>query len=800
MTTNPYIQQNPQHPGQPQFREDEGIDFKKYLFLFLSNWYWFVAAMFIAIVVAYGINRYTPRQYTVSSKLMIRDDNQMFNNAEGYLSGLDLYKSPQSLVNELEILRSFQLHYEVVSELPDFWTTYIGVGRRGIVEGILYKDCPFWVDYDTSFNQRLGLPVHIHILSEDSYRLEIDDNHDVSKELRFGEEYVGDMFKFRIRKHNKATSIYDPESSNHYYFRFEGLIGLANRFRSKLAINRNDPESGSVVTLSMTSTEPRQAADYLNKLMEVYIRQGLDLKNATADSTIAFIDDQLGLVGDSLSSAEGELERFRLNNRLVDLSSEGRMIQDRLEQLDMDKANLNSRLQYYQYLKEYLEGKRTGEIVAPAVMGIMDPILSQMIAKLTELQTQKLEQSFSLVDELPSMDLMEQQMEEARKALAENVKSNLSTTQQAINTLNGRIQEVEKQISKLPGTERRLIRIERNFEVNNAVYTFLLNKRAEAGIARASNVADNRIIERALTFNAYSIGPKVRNNYMMAVLLALIIPAAFIFILDQLNNKVMDQKEVEKHTTIPILGMVGHSKGQSIIEVHNNPSSSLAESFRQIRTGLGYLNSEKETKVISVTSAIAGEGKTFSSLNLAAIFAMMGKKTVILGLDLRKPKLHKVFSSNNQRGVSTILIGRDNIADSIETTEVESLHFLPSGPVPPNPAELLESKAMKTLLEDLKGIFDLVVFDTPPLSLVTDALILQKMADITLFIVRQNYSTINTLKMIQDHIDRGMLENGGKGIIMNDMKTYGYYGYGLRYTYRYQSKYYQYNQYYSNTY
>jgi len=347
--------------------------------------------------------------------------------------------------------------------------------------------------------------------------------------------------------------------------------------------------------------------------------------------------------------------------------------------------------------------------------------------------------------------------------------------------VEGRIADVNGQLGRLPGTERKLIRIQRDFDLNSTVYNFLLEKRAEAGIAMASNIPENKVIDKAVPYNAARIKPKTRQNYMLALILGLLFPAAGIIIIDLLNNKVIDKKDIEKITKAPILGFISHSGYGSEMPVVEKPGSTLAESFRSIRTSLKYFTPGDQPVVIAVTSTVSGEGKTFVAVNLATIISLLGRKTLLVGLDLRKPRIHKILGIENSEGMSNFLSGNSKYDDVIQKTSIENLWFASAGPIPPNPAELIERKAMTDFLEKARKQFDFIILDTPPVAVVTDAMLLARRADMTLFVVRQRYSSRNTLQLI-DEIYRNR-EISNPGIIVNDISMSGYYGYGLRYGY-----------------
>lgn len=781
MTTPP--DSYPQPPYYEPFEEDS-FDFKRYLSLFISNWYWFFIALFIAYSLAYGINRWSQKVFTVSSTLLIKDDKFAGSAAElGYIfPGSENYKSQQNLNNEIGILKSFMLNKRVMDSLPNFHVEYVKVGKRGIAETRLYSDNPFVVLHNSLSEQSIGVSVGIRIISEDKYILELNGGRGFKKEMNFGDQFTEMGFNFRIVPRNGALPIFSNNSSNRYYFYFASPASLAQQYRSSLSVSPI-AEDASLVTLTATGFVAEQAADYLNKLMEIYILDGLELKNRAAELTIGFIDGQLGIISDSLNQAEDAMEKFRLGNRLIDISQEGASIQSRLERIDNEQATLLLQKSYYEYLKNYIESKNeSGDIVAPSVvMRESDNLLIQLVSDFSQLQKQKNQLAQNLDESLGPLRSIDGSLTRIRQALIENITNGLQNIDEESKEVENRLRQVDKSLNRLPSTERRLINIQRKFDINNTVYTYLLEKKAEAGIARASNVSDNRPVDYAGPFSTGMIKPKTRKLYTMALLLGLLIPMAAILLLDYLNNKIIDKKDIERRTSAPVIGYISHNNLKTEMPVADNPGSTLSESFRSVRTNLKYFLKDKLCPVISVSSTISAEGKTFVATNLAVILAMSGKKVLLVGLDLRKPRIHRILGMSNEKGLTGYLISELQYDEVAIKSDVENLWYAPSGPVPPNPAELIESEAMTEFIKKARKQYDYIVIDTPPVAIVTDALLVSSFTDLYLFVVRQRYSNRNTIELLDELHKSGNIKS--LGVVINDISLSGYYGYGLRYGY-----------------
>jgi tyrosine-protein kinase Etk/Wzc len=773
---------NFQEPNNQQI-EDDGIDVKRYFSLFLSNWYWFAISLFIAFTVAYAINRYSEKIFTVSSTLLIKDQQNGggLSVSDNFMPGSNIFKSQQNLKNEIGILKSYRLNKRVIDSLPEFRIVYFEIGRREIIESRLYTRCPFKVITESIDAQPKNEKVKIRINSDTTFSLEIDETGKTSGVIKFGQRFTSNGFSFIINLRDPKIFKFNPGKSNKYYFYFISSEEIANDYRGKLVISTIDKDA-TLVNLYVSGFIQEQETDYLNKLMELYINQGLESKNQIADSTIKFIDRQLKTISDSLIKAEDKLQNFRLKNKLVDVGKEGTLIQTKLEQYENEKSVFELQQKYYQYLKEYLDSKNeSGDIVSPSISGVTDQNLGRLVQDLAELQQKKKQLSMNLTEKLPPVNLFETNIIVSKKALYENIESGLVNLRNLISDEDKKISQVNEEINKLPGKEREMINIQRKFDINNTVYTYLLEKRAETGIARASNVSDNKIIDYAETFNSAQITPRTRANNIKAIIFGLLIPGLIITLLYYFNNKIIDNGDIIKRTTVPIIGYVSHNENQKDIPVSDKPESALSESFRSVRTTLRYFIKETQHPVIAITSTITSEGKTFVSVNLAAITALLGKKVLLIGLDLRKPRIHKMLGIDNNEGMSTYLSSNCEYKEVIKQTSIQNLYYASSGPIPPNPAELIDGERMQIFIEAAKKEYDFIFIDTPPVAIVTDTLLLAPFVDINIFVVRQRFSSKNTLELIQELYKTEKLKN--MGIVVNDISFSGYYGYGLRYGY-----------------
>jgi len=776
-------------PYELQTQTEEGIDIKKYIFLILNHWWWFAISVFVCLTFAYMVNRYSQKIYQASCSLIIGDQGSQAGSIDNMLDELSRVRTAKRkavVENEISVLKSYKMARMALEEL-NFNIAYTEVGRRGIVEAQLYNQSPFIVIPDTSKPNLASYPIYITILSKDRYHIMIDSKKNISQEMHFGEKFSNPHFNFTIKLRDPERFHFENLSSFKYYFIITDINALANSYKTNLKVEVNN-EKGSILMLSITGHVSEQISDYLNKLSEVYVQSNLEEKNEASVNTIEFIDEQLRGIVDSLETTGLKLQRFRTENKVIDMSKEGNFLLTQMQSLQSDKAVLDLKAHYYQYLLDYVN-KRTdySDLVAPSVVGIEDKLLNELIIKINELNMQRRSLDFSVQANSPQSLQINSQIDDVLKTLQENLKSLISGSDISLKDMKVRIANIDAEVQKLPITERQLINIQRNFNINDQIYTFLLQKRAEAGITKASNTSDHKILDTAIPENAALVKPKVSMNYIIGLLLGAMFPLILLLIMEFFNTKIADRNELVTRLKVPIIGDIGHKEGITEIPVTENPKSSLTESFRALRTNLQFMFTEAGAKVIAVSSAVSGEGKTFCAVNLASIFAMAGKKTLLISLDLRRPRVHRIFNLDNTEGITTFLIDRSSRKDIIKETNIKNLFVAVSGPVPPNPAELMGTDKLKEFIAQCRKEYDFVIIDTPPAAIVTDAVTLKDSYDAFLFVVRHNYTDRHVIQFINDLHNKQKLLH--VGVVVNDILIRGAYGYSYRYGYGYNYSY-----------
>lgn len=784
--------------------QEESIDIKSLLAKIVSKWYYFAIALPVFIGLAYLYLQIATPVYKVTSSIIIGDESSSTLNTEDFFGEMGLFGNQENIENEIAILKSYKLVNKAV-ELLDLKVSYYEKGTFRDKE--MYLSAPFKVKYDSSHLQPFNKSFDIEFIADNIYVISFDEkdffaNVPATGKRSFINEYffvdtihVGqacssDYFKFTI-EHSDSFKEGFSKQEKLYSFKMKNLEAVTESYRNALTIEPYSTEA-SVLEIKLEGTVVKKEMDFLNKLGEVYLANQLEKKDLTALTTIDFIDQQILQITDSLQGAEAQLENFRKEKNVIDISFTASNAAVQLQTLETEQSNLKVKDQYYQFLLDYLENSDFNSIIAPASIGIEDPLLNASIVELKQLNSQKVALSYTASEKSKELAILNLQIENLKKTLTENVKNIIESSKIALGDINKRIAEVRYVLNKLPENERNLVNIQRKFDFSDNLYNYLLQKRAEAGIAKASSMPENEILDQARMIGDEPVSPKKLPIYIIAVFFSLLVPLSLIVIQDFFDDKIKDTDQLDKLTSIPLLGSISRNSNDDVT-ILNSPQSGLAESFRGLRVNMQFLGAEEDNRIIGFTSTISGEGKTFCSFNLGLILATSGKKTVIVGADLRKPKLGEQFDkikykngnnngkSQDNLGLSSYLINQADLEDIIQKSQISDLDVITSGSIPPNPTVLLESSKFAKLLDELKDIYDYIIVDAPPLGLVADYFIIKRYTDINIYVVRQDYSRVKFIEDIDKIYQAKKLNN--LSVILNDVKksksAYGYgYGYG----------------------
>jgi capsular exopolysaccharide synthesis family protein len=778
-----------------KFEEEERpIDIKYYITKYSRYWPLYALCISIGLLGTFLFHRYSVEEYQVKGSVMIK---RSLSPEVRILDRSNIFSGNNNLENDILLFTSKNLAEEALKKLH-FDVSYYAETHFKEIE--MYELSPIRIEVDWQHPQLLNGMVHLTVLSPETFSLSREEvsfvDYFSAKASDEGDELLGKIFNFgetveTSRAKFKAHLVNPNRVGDMVGFKFHHPSGLIDRYASSVSV-RPQNNFGTVLEVSTVSTVVEKGRDYVNALMDSFLEYDLKEKNRISENTLTFIDDQLFLVEDSLKSVERRMQNFKVNNKMLDVNKEFGGLLTRIGSLEETIQGFEFELAYYRSLQSYLQNKGNdySEVVAPSLVGVSDILLNGLVQNLVQLSLDRRKLLSVVKSNHPDVLQLDQQIDRLRENVFENINNLVVNTENRKQEIVDKLGSYDSQFANLPEAESSYTHLFREFKLRENLYTYLLEKRAEAGIAKASNVPDNSILDYAKKGDL--IFPKKPQNYAMAVGLGFMIPLAFLLLYHYLNNKIVDQIQLKSFLKIPLLSTVGYStKGTNMI-VAEFPRSLVSESFRSLRSALFYIASEKKCKNILVTSSVSGEGKTFVSLNLASAMALSGKKTCLIGMDLRKPKVSQYLNVSNKKGLSSYLVGTATEEDIVIKTKYENLYIVPSGPIPPNPSELLLKDKLKDLFAKLEEEFDVVVMDTPPVGLVSETMDLLRFSDVNLYIVRQNYTHKKHLLMINDlytsnHVsDFYAVFNGFKG--GGDIYDYGGYTYGYGYNYSYMKK------------
>ncbi len=758
--------------------EEREFDFKKALSKALGYWYLFPLFLLLASAGAIYMFKTTTPMYKISTRLLISDGERRGTSISGGaqeggggLPGVVL-GGQNNLENQLVLLTSYKQIEKTIKQL-DFGISYFKKGLFLTQE--IYTSSPFRVVVDTSVVKTHDRMFFIEFFSKDEYFLTIDGDKAYQRRGRFFEKISEPWFEFTIIPEEENI-----EGANYvsgvYGFRVNTIRSLVLQYQGKIRLERVNQQS-SIVEVSIVENNVHKGTDFLNTLAQMSVNYTLEKKNQVAINTINFIEKQLIGVMDSLSVAEKVLEDFRSRNEVMDVSMQGQMIIQQSQDLENQRAAIMVRLDYYNYLIDYLEANRdVQELKVPSVMGVDDPSLTALISELSTLNAERSSMQFNSKEGHPQVIRIDKGIAALKSSIVENTRSIIATTNMTLKDLDQRLMQLSTQIKKLPRTEQMLLGIQRKFELSDGMYTYLMERRSDALLAKAANVPDNEIVEEAMPKGM--VAPDRTRSIIIVVLLGLFLPCVIIFLMVFLNDKVQDKGDLEQITQYPLIGQIPFQKKlANSIQLAAQSRSALAESFRGIRTSLGFFPYAQSNRTYLVTSTLPGEGKTFCAVNLAISFAQLGKKTLLVGFDLRKPSLFYYFSGElADKGVGDFYVD-PNHPLHIQQDSIEYLHLMFAGLQPPNPAELIASAKTQELFDHLKKEFEVIVIDSPPLALVSDTHLLAKYSDVNLLVVRHDYTPKPALRLCLQ--DGKVLQMANLSLILNGVPiNRGSYAYG----------------------
>lgn len=780
---------------------NEDFDFKLFITIAKKNLLWFILFMLIAIFTALLILRYTAPTFESFSIIKIADED----NAETIL-GIDPSRQAISennnLAGNIELIRSRIIVDRALANLPLKVSYY---AKGAVLVNELYRSSPFSVDFEVKDSTILDANILIDFKDSKTVILSYFSSKLNKKNVgTFKANSWIDLpearLKINIDNYSQINALQKEINKDVYYFTINRIEGVSEEIIKAISVSVINPEA-KTIQIKMKEKNSQKAADLVNSITKEFNKYDVERKSEVANKILDFIDNTIASIDIELSNSEFSLESFKRKNRILSPEQAISTITTRFNDLQDQYYAIEHELRLFDDIRKDVKENNDISRFIINISGISKD--NQILTQLSSL--------ISLVDQQEQIKLQATSNSEIAKSIALRIETQKNILERTISNeekqLVSRKKEIENQLKeadvnfgKLPGQQAEYGRLQRLFTINEKFYSLLLEKKAEYSITRAGYIPKHIILQ-----DAKGNTPPVSPNRPLIISACLMVGfvASLLLILWRylIYNEINALEEIGQYTDAALLGIVPKYKREipvSQLLVDKNPKSIISEAFRSIRTNLQFIANEDQPKLIAVTSTISGEGKTFNAINLAGVIAFSGKKVVILDLDMRKPKIHLGFNVENDRGISTLLIGKDIPEDCIIHSSLSNLDFITAGPIPPNPAELIINERMDVLIDHLKKSYDIIIIDLPPVGIVSDGVPIMQKADYPLYILRANYSKkmfIIQLNKLKEENKISKLSVILNGIEMSRLKYgygYGYsYGYGYGYGYSYGYGYYE---------
>ena len=769
-------------------QSEEQINIQEILFRYLIHWPWFVVSVIVCVALAWGYLRLTTPVYNISATVLIKDEKKGGGanmSSELEKMGLNGFVSSSSNIeNEIEVLKSRTLAREVVSSLGLF-VTYMDEDKFPNKE--LYRTSPVLVSLTPQEADRLPQTMEIDMLLQPAGAMDVQVKVG-KKEYRKHLEKLPAVFPtdegtVAFFANNDTLSSLRPESvttERHITAYINRPFAVAKGYAGSLLITPTS-KATSVVNVSLKNSNTQRGKDYIDKLLEMYNINANNDKNEVAQRTGEFIDERIDIISKELGSTERDLENFKRSAGITDLTSEAQIALTGNAEYEKKRVENQTQINLVMDLKKYLQG--SGYEVLPANVGLQDAGVAGAIDRYNEMVAERKRLLRTSTESNPAIVNLTTSI----RAMRSNIQTTLDATLKGLEiTKADLIREASRysrRISDAPTQERQFVSIARQQEIKSGLYLMLLQKREENAIVLAAIANNAKIIDEAQA-DSTPISPKRMTIYLAALVFGIGIPVGVIYLIGLTKFKIEGRADVEKLTSLPVVGDIPLADEKTgAIAVFENQNNLMSETFRNVRTNLQFML-ENGKNVILVTSTVSGEGKSFISANLAISLSLLGKKVVIVGLDIRKPGLNKVFNlPKKEYGITQFLTNSTvNLMDLVHHSDInKNLYILPGGTVPPNPTELLARDGLEKAVEILRKNFDYVILDTAPVGMVTDTLLIGRVADLSVYVCRADYTRKTEFTLINELAENNKLPN--LCIVINGLdlqkKKYGYYyGYG----------------------
>ena len=796
--------------NEAQESKEENIDVKELLFKYLIHWPWFVGAVVACLIAAWVYLYVSTPVYNISATVLIKDDKK--GGSAGMLSGLEslgldgMVSSSQNIDNEIEVLRSKTIAKEVVEDLG-LYISY--TDEDEFPSRNMYKTSPVQVSLTPQEADLLEEPMIVEMMLQPQGSMDVTVKIDDDEYQKHFEKLPavfptdkGTLAFFLTpdsvlsSKRTLEETTASEKTTRNITATINKPLAVAKWCCKNMTIEPTS-KTTSVAVISLKNSNVQRGKDFINKLLEMYNINTNNDKNEVAQKTAEFINERISIISKELGSTEKDLESFKRGAGITDLTSDAQIALTGSAEYEKKRVENQTQINLLQDLQRYMQNE--GYEVLPSNIGLQDVNLAAAINRYNDVLVERKRLLRTSTENNPTIINLDTSI----GAMKENVQVSLDRVLRGLfitkADLDREASRYSRRISEAPGQEREFVSIARQQEIKAGLYLMLLQKREENAITLAATANNAKIIDDAIADDA-PVSPKGKMIYLVALVLGVGIPVGVIYLLELTKFKIEGRSDVEKLTNVPIVGDIPLTdEKQGAIAVFENQNNLMSETFRNIRTNLQFML-ENDKKVILVTSTVSGEGKSFISANLAISLSLLGKKVIIVGLDIRKPGLNKVFNiPRKEVGITQYLANPEkNLMDLVQPSDVsKNLYILPGGTVPPNPTELLARDGLDKAIETLKKNFDYVILDTAPVGMVTDTLLIGRVADLSVYVCRADYTHKNEYTLINELAENNKLPKLCTVINGLDLKRrkYGYYygygkygkyyGYGKRYGYGY---------------
>ncbi|MEP7255851.1 MAG: polysaccharide biosynthesis tyrosine autokinase [Ferruginibacter sp.] len=761
--------------------EKESSSSQQMMSKFLPYWPLLILFTLLAFAAAYAYLRYATPIYEAAATLIIKDERRGGAEDSKLLESLDLIASKKTIENEIEVLKSRALMEKVVKALY----LYAPVS----VEGKLKSGDAYVLS-----------PIKIEVLNPDSIQEfeRINFSYDKNNQtvlLNNKDKYPINQFvstpygtlKFLPNKYKFASLGSDKKQ---LYFALMEPQNVANGLLKGFKISPN--KQSAIIELSYKDPIPQRAVDLLNQLIILYDKASISEKNTLGLNTLSFVNEQLSGMAKDLDSIEKKIQQYKSGSGAVDIGAQGASYLKNVGENDQKLGDVNMQLSMLGQVEKFVDERKNGEMLAPSTLGV-DPSLATLITQMQTAQTEYDNLKKTVGANNPTLKSLADQINTLRPTIIDNIQSQKQSLTASRKSLYSTNSGYNAMLSTVPYKEKQLLQISREHQTLANQYQFLLQRKQETEMSLASVISNSRIVDKALA-GKDPVSPNKKMIYIMAIFGAVGLFVGTIILKDTLTGRIKFRSEIEKMTSIPIIGEITFEKTKDPLIIEKGTRSLAAEEFRKLRVSLSFLGIDADHRKLLLTSSISGEGKSFIAANLAVSISLTGKKVVLVDLDLNKPTLSDILRVNYEEGVTEFLSGEKEAYQVVNKLDThENLSFISAGSLPENPTELLANGKVKSLIEYLESNFDMVVIDTSPAVLVTDAFILSGLCDATLYVIRHNYTPKMLVKRIDENTQFNPINN--PAIIFNGLKTRGLFknNYGYGYNYVYGNKHYGYN-------